>query len=447
MFSPIGTFDVASSERFRWIPVAALIALLAPPVVAQPVVTAEYEYYVALGLEKSHDPLAIRNRLRLRARHATPSYMVYGAVRASEAIWDPERGGSVGPVRARLLESFVDLYLGALDIRIGHQLVVWGQLDGVFVTDAVSPLDLSEFLAQDFTDIRLAVPAVKTAYYHGPWSLTGLVVAAPIESPIPSRDSPWFVVPAEVAALDVVLEENNLPDPALDQIEPGLKLSYGGSATSVDLIYLYARNRVPALAKRILFEPGSIPGVAVRPDYYRRHLAGLRFSTTELQPVVVESEIAYESVLKVDADVSALADLKAALGPDEDLLVEHGQLFGGISVARTRSETLIRMQLLGSLLTRYDGGSARDRFHGAATVLVRSSWRRETVTALVFAYAGLEGEYWLNPSVQFHVGSGLNAFLGAHIFGGSSESGMIGTSAFGLFDGNDLGYARITLTL
>lgn len=65
-------------------------------------------------------------------------------------------------------ELYVDIYTEKLDLRIGKQQIVWGQADGVFITDIVSPLNLTEFLLWDFNEIRMGVNAVKAIYYPHP---------------------------------------------------------------------------------------------------------------------------------------------------------------------------------------------------------------------------------------------------------------------------------------
>jgi hypothetical protein len=46
----------------------------------------------------------------------------------------------------RMRELYMDMNFKKFDVRIGRQQVVWGKADGVFITDIVSPLNLTEFL-------------------------------------------------------------------------------------------------------------------------------------------------------------------------------------------------------------------------------------------------------------------------------------------------------------
>lgn len=446
MCLPVGICDAACNRAVVLL-VAALVigSVWLRPCSAQPSISGEYEYYAAVGLNRTLDPYAIRNRLRIRGRFAQSRFMVYSAVRLSDALSDPNKGGNPGPLRIRLLEAFLDLYFDRVDVRIGHQLVVWGQMDGVFITDVVSPLDLTEFLAQDFTDIRLAVPAVKASYFSGSFALTGLLVATPLKSPIPPRRSPWFVIPAAASAFDIRVEPDNLPEPGFETIEPGLKASYNGLKTTVDLIYLYGFNRIPILAKVIDIASEGGPAVTLHPDYYRRHVVGSRVSSTLLDPLVLDAEFAYESKIEVDVDPTLVMERPAAIEDAPGLLLNEGHLMGGLAVSRTYRNTFIRGQVLGSFLTRYDDRSARDRFDEAITLLLRSAWRSETFVGSLFAYYNPAGDYWLNPMLHYNGSHGVNLFLGAHVFGGDATTGSLTTAAFGLFDANDFVYVRATL--
>lgn len=426
---------------------AALVLFLVPKqsALGQFTLGGEYELYSGVGINERPDPYSLRTRLQLRARYSKPGVMIYAAGRVSTNLWDPQKGGEPSLPRGRLLESFLDLYFADVDVRIGHQLVVWGQMDGTFITDVVSPLDLTEFLAQDFTDIRLAVPAVQASYFVNEWSLTGLLTVMPVRSPIPSVSSPWFAVPDELESIQVALDDDNLASAGLDEVEPGLKLTYSGTRTTASIVYFYGRNRIPAFAKTVSFGPGGDFSVALKPDYFRRHVLGTRMSSTTVDPVVLEVEAAYESIHKVDLDPELLLEDPRQGLDAEGLLIREGQLLAGLSVARTFGQTFVKTQVLGSLLTRHDRRATRDEFEEAITMLVHTRWKSDTYGARIFAYYNPGGDYWLNPVLEYNAGPGLNLALGVHLFGGEAANLALSASAFGLFDDNDFAYFRLTL--
>ncbi|RMH49902.1 MAG: hypothetical protein D6682_08325, partial [Zetaproteobacteria bacterium] len=53
----------------------------------------------------------------------------------------------------------------AFDFRLGRQQVVWGKTDGLRMLDIVNPLDLREFILDDFLDARIGVTAARLNYY------------------------------------------------------------------------------------------------------------------------------------------------------------------------------------------------------------------------------------------------------------------------------------------
>ncbi len=73
-----------------------------------------------------------------------------------------------------LREAYLAYTKGNLDLRVGRQIVVWGVADALRVTDCVSPFDYTEFLAQDYDDIRMPVNALRAIHpSHRPTQSVG----------------------------------------------------------------------------------------------------------------------------------------------------------------------------------------------------------------------------------------------------------------------------------
>jgi len=52
-------------------------------------------------------------------------------------------------------EFYMDYNTPQLDIRIGKQMIVWGEIDGFRLLDLVNPFDLREFILDDYEDSRI----------------------------------------------------------------------------------------------------------------------------------------------------------------------------------------------------------------------------------------------------------------------------------------------------
>jgi Protein of unknown function (DUF1302) len=80
-------------------------------------------------------------------------------------------------IELELLETYVQgSLLRVLDVKAGRQVVVWGKLDNIRVTDILNPLDLREFGATDIEDLRLPVNMLKIDGYLFNWTFTGMAI-------------------------------------------------------------------------------------------------------------------------------------------------------------------------------------------------------------------------------------------------------------------------------
>ena len=64
-----------------------------------------------------------------------------------------------------------------LDMKLGHQVVVWGRSDTIRITDVLNPLDNRRPAMVDIEDLRLPVAMAKFDYFVGDWRITPIAVA------------------------------------------------------------------------------------------------------------------------------------------------------------------------------------------------------------------------------------------------------------------------------
>lgn len=68
---------------------------------------------------------------------------------------------------ATLRENYLDINLGSLDLRLGRQHVIWGEMVGLYFADVVSARDLTEFILPDFEAQRIPQWAARAEYFLG----------------------------------------------------------------------------------------------------------------------------------------------------------------------------------------------------------------------------------------------------------------------------------------
>lgn len=107
-----------------------------------------------------------------------------------------------------------------LDTKIGRQVVVWGTLDNLRVTDVLNPLDLRVPGLTDIEDLRLPVTMVTFDYYFGNWDLSIIAIPEVRFSKLPVFGSDFFPFPS--------------PRPPEDKPDDGVRnMQYGAALTGV----------------------------------------------------------------------------------------------------------------------------------------------------------------------------------------------------------------------
>jgi hypothetical protein len=125
------------------------------------------------------------------------------------------------------------------DIRFGKQIISWGVADGLRVTDLISPMDYTEFLAQDYDDIRIPVGALRIRYIHDSWNLEAVAVPVPEFFRLPTDPSnPWSVG---------ILPQEVKPERVFKNMEYGARFSCFLGGVDFSLMALRTWTKMPEL--------------------------------------------------------------------------------------------------------------------------------------------------------------------------------------------------------
>ncbi len=189
--------------------------------------------YHAVRTEHPHDWMSSRSRVRgevtMEKGHA-------GAFISANMIHNDilrERTG------LQLREAYAYYSDEHWDLRAGRQIIVWGVADGLRLTDIISPMDYTEFLAQDYDDIRIPVGGLRLRYSRDKWSLEA--VAVPVSSffELPcDTDNPWSVGQINIGAE---------PSHRLCNMEYGSRLSFFLSGIDFSFSALHTWNKMPVM--------------------------------------------------------------------------------------------------------------------------------------------------------------------------------------------------------
>ncbi|MCF6238787.1 MAG: hypothetical protein L3J79_08265 [Candidatus Marinimicrobia bacterium] len=333
-----------------------------------------------------------------------------------------------------LREVYLDIFFTNTDIRIGKQQIIWGKGDGVFITDIVSPKDLNEFLLPDFDEIRTGITALKLNRYVGDQTIELVYIPAFTATVFPAASSIWSRTPVFPMAVSYDYSQKTVPA-TLENSEVFLKLSGIVSFMDYELMAGYMWDDDPTMHVTPTFDLGVITSVTLTPQHHRLGVGGGSFST-ELAGMVFRGEGAYYQGKQFSAT--------NALGLAADLLEKdyiHYLLGVDFSIGSTRFSS----QFIQQAIMDYAAAIVQEEAVNTMTLLANRTFLRETITAQLFAYVGLNKyDALIRPSLTYDFADGFEILAGANIFvkdGDIAEDDDPGQ--FGYFDDNDMLYLKV----
>jgi len=306
-----------------------------------------------------------------------------------------------------LREAYIDLEGGAFDLRMGKQQIIWGKGDGVFITDIVSPKDLSRFLIPDFEELRLAVTGAKLDLYAEPHSLE--LVWLPWFTPTisPAATSLW--APSMPFPITPTFLPADLPAMNIESGEYFAKYTFMGSAIDASLMGGWMWNDTPSFAV-VSKTPGpsGLTALTVQGEYYRTPAAGGALSLIA-GPFVLRSEGAWYGGRRYQGNPMVYAD-----GFTEKDAVQY--LLGtDFSVAGIN----FGFQFIQDIILEHEDDLVEEAVQSTATMVVAKTFFRETVTAEVFSYLGIdEPDALVKPKITWKAADALELFTGGYFFFG-----------------------------
>lgn len=171
----------------------------------------------------------------------------------------------------KIRELFVSQTFGGFELRAGRQIITWGVADALRLTDLVSPMDYSEFLAQDYDDIRIPENALRLKFSKNSFSAEALAVPLieTFDLPIDVRN-PWAI---SITGNDSIIADEK-PDFKIENMEFGGRLSWFLSGVDFSVSALRTYNKMPVYS--ILYLSPNEKLIAI-PQYERMTMTGFIF--------------------------------------------------------------------------------------------------------------------------------------------------------------------------
>jgi len=324
-------------------------------------------------------------------------------------------------------QSYMDIYLDAVDIRIGKQQVIWGKADGVSITDVISPKDMREYILPDFEEIRLGIQALKIDYYLGDNTIEMVWVPVFTRNTMPDEDSIWYIQPD---FLITPTFDYSKKDVTSDLKSSEVFVKFSGITSVIDYEFMigYMWDDDPTMHVQKTIDPatGQLSAITVTPEHHPLKLTGGSFSTAA-GGSVIRGEAAYYEGKYFRSDDPTLAD-----GVVEK---EYIHVLLGLDFTIWGIKT--SLQLIDQQIQDYDEQILNDKNENTVTFLISKDFLRETLHLEMFSYFDLNNDgSLLRPKISYDLIDGFNIIAGFNIFNGK-------VGKFGQYDDNDMIYSKI----
>ena len=332
----------------------------------------------------------------------------------------------------RMRELYLDLYFDNFDIRIGKQQVVWGKADGVFITDIVSPLNLTEFLLPDFDEIRTGVIAAKVNYYFGNSTLETILIPVFTPTERPPSGSIWYIQP-DFPVTPTWDYSREIITPSLESSEVFLKYTALTSAIDFEFMGAYTWDDNPTLHVQKEFGVDSstmqpiLTGLNITPEHHRLAIGGGSFSS-EIKGVILRGEAAYYN--------GKYFLTEDPLQPDGNIQKDYLHYLVGLDF--NLGPVKVSSQFIQQTILDYDNYILNEKTENTMTFLARYDMFRETLHLELFSYIGLTNEDALiRPKITYDFDDSFSILLGSNIFVGDEKG------RFGQYGDNSMAYVKL----
>ncbi len=330
---------------------------------------------------------------------------------------------------AQSKEAYV-LYGGDnFDFRIGQQQIVWGKTDGLRMLDIINPLDMREFILDDFLDSRIGLWSARVNWYTDVAGVESefefLVVPDARPVALAPQGARWaYPTPAAPAGVGIAIQTGSQPSWRPSDIEAGMAWRGNVSGWDLSLNWFHGWKDTPNMLKQ--FSAGILN---LTPSYQRMDTVGGSFSNA-FGAIVVRGELAANigEVVSTTGITTATSTLTS------------NTFNGAIGLEYNKHHWRISPQYFIRHIARWNTTVTEAQNSGFVSLLLATDYLNEKLKPEVIGLVDwAAGSWMLRPKLSYELNDHLNIRAGLDIFGGKR-------GFFAPFNANDRASSEIEYT-
>lgn len=356
---------------------------------------------------------------------------------SGRAVWDPvfdfedyypHRVKDDQQFEASVRETYIDVSRGDLDLRIGRQHIVWGEMVGLFFADVVSAKDMRELVLQEFDILRIPQWAVRAEYFKDELHAEFVWIPYMTYNEVGEPGAEFF----DVELPDFVPAQNfryrrDRPH-ALDDGAYGVRFTYLLDGWDLSAFHYNSRDAMPAFARTIGFD--LEPFLTLREVHERIAQTGATLAK-DFGSFVLKAEAIYTRNKPVAIDDPADAD--GLLRTDLlDYVVGLEWAFA--------NEGRFNLQFFQRWFPDHERTMVDDDLQSGLSLLLSRRFGNHWEPELLWITSVDHSDSLLRAKLKWLSGGNWNLTLGVDVFDGD-PGGM-----FGNYDTRDRVYTELRLT-
>lgn len=322
-----------------------------------------------------------------------------------------------------LRDAYIDIYAKNVQIRLGHQQIVWGDALALFVADVVNPKDLREFILPPFDYVRLPIWSLDLRWFFLS-NATLEIVATPDQTisklALPGADFSFFPAPNQTFTVGPLLP--GVPIEVLSEKAPASFKNWNGGgritflAHGWDFSWLYYNtiSHLPGIFKTLAIDTTTgHPVLLLNPVHQRQQDFGFTF-TKGVKSSILRGEFVFtKNVLFNSNDVlfnqgvtkgnlfSYVIGFDTTLGGKVDMISEFQQ-----QVVVGDTSNISKPSVDSWIALRFETGFLDETL----------------IPEIVFVVGLRKGDTLIRPRINFLVTDSIMLSWGADIFTGPRDT-------------------------
>ncbi|MDD3326034.1 MAG: hypothetical protein PHW25_02985 [Zoogloea sp.] len=314
-----------------------------------------------------------------------------------------------------LRETYLDFSAGDVDIRLGRQHIVWGEMVGLFFADVVSARDLRTFYLPDFEQLRIPQWAARAEYYFGDTHAELVWIPVPSYDRIGKPGAEFYPLPLPQGTR---VRGEVKPDNTLGNGNWGARLSrlVGGW----DVSGFYYRSLDVA---QTFYQIGN--------EFEPRHDRITQIGGTmakDFGEFVLKGEMVHARGRKYNT-------FNPVLNPDGLVAQNTMDYAFGVDIPAFR-DGRVNLQYFGRRTFDHNPAIGLDRVEDGASVLLNTKLATAWEGEVLYVSMLKRTDFMLRPRVIWSASKNWRLVFGADVFGGDA------TGAFGRYSDRDRVYTE-----